>query len=83
LVPDLVVGLALTYEKYGLDSLAKGGTKPMLDPETTWRIPQNINVESVPALVRKILPKETAALNQRRAGNRGIAKRPKTTLISA
>jgi hypothetical protein len=33
LVPDLVVGVALTYQNYGVSSTAKGGAEPMLDPE--------------------------------------------------
>jgi hypothetical protein len=82
LVPDLVLGVALTYEKYGLDSIAKGGTEPMLDPETVWRIPENINVESVDPPIRKILTDEIAVLNARRAGNRGVAHGSETTPVS-
>jgi hypothetical protein len=83
LVPDLILGVALTYEKYGLNSLAKGGTEPMLDPETVWRIPENINVEPVEPPIRKVLTDEIALLNARRAGNRGLANRPETTPVSA
>lgn len=79
--PDLVIGLALTYENYGLNSRAEGGAESMLDPQTTWRIPPDINIDPVPALARVILPKEKVILNGRRAGNRG--RRYKTTLISA
>jgi hypothetical protein len=82
LVPDLILGVALTYQKYGLSSIAKGGTEPMLDPETVWRIPENINVEPVEPPVRKILIDEIAILNARRAGNRGVANDPETTPVS-
>jgi hypothetical protein len=82
-LPDLVLGIALTYERYGLGSTAKGGTEPMLDPETVWRIPADINIEPVPLPSRSILSEEVIVLNTRRAGNRGRANRNKTTLISA
>ncbi len=82
-VPDLIIGVALTYEKYGLNSIAKGGTEPMLDPETVWRIPENINIEPVEPPIRKLLTEEIAILNARRAGNRGFANRSKTTPVSA
>jgi hypothetical protein len=83
LVPDLILGLALKYEKYGLNNIAKGGTEPMLDPETAWRVPQNINVEPVEPPIRKILTNEIAVLNARQAGNRGHAKCHKTTPVLA
>lgn len=82
LVPDLILGVALTYEKFGLNSIAKGGTEPMLDPETVWRIPENINVEPVEPPIRKILSGEIAVLNARRAGNRGVGDGSKTTPVS-
>lgn len=81
LVPDLVLGVAMAYEKYGLSSVAKGGTESMLDPETVWRIPENINIEPVEPPIRKILTDEIAVLNARRAGNRGTANRHETTPV--
>jgi hypothetical protein len=83
LVPDLILGVALTYEKYGLNRIAKGNTEPMLDPDTVWRIPENINVEPVEPPIRKLLTDEVVVLNARRAGNRGVANRPETTPVSA
>ena len=83
LVPDLVLGVALTYQTYGLSRTAKGGAEPMLDPKTVWRIPSDINIDSVPPPTRRLLSEEIIVLNARRAGNRGRAKRIKTTLISA
>jgi hypothetical protein len=82
-LPDLVIGIALTYENYGLSSTAKGGTEPMLDSETVWRTPRDVNVEPVPLPSRSILLEEIIVLNTRRAGNRGRANRNKTTLTSA
>jgi hypothetical protein len=83
LVPDLILGVALKYEVYGLNTIAKGGTESMLDPEAVWRIPPNINVEPVEPPIRKILTDELAVLDARRAGNCGRANRHKTTPVSA
>jgi hypothetical protein len=83
LVPDLVVGVALTYQNYGVSSTAKGGAESMLDRKTVWRIPPDINVDPIPPPTRQLLSEEITVLNARRAGNRGRANRIKTTLISA
>jgi hypothetical protein len=73
LVPDLIIGIGLTYEKYGLS--CAGGKEPMLDPQTVWGIPPDINIEPVPLPPRPILSEEIVVLNERRAGNRGRANR--------
>lgn len=83
LLPDLIIGIGLTYEKYGLSGAAKGCKEPMLDSQTVWRISPDINIEPVPLPSRPILSEEIIVLNARRAGNRGRANRIKTTLISA
>lgn len=83
LLPDLIIGVALAYENYGVNSIAKGGVEPMFDPETIWRIPRDVNVEPVLPHTRAILPEEIVILNGRCAGNRGQAGQHKTTLISA
>jgi hypothetical protein len=44
--PELIIAVGLAFEKYGLAYVPKGGTEPMLDPETLWRIPADINVAS-------------------------------------
>lgn len=82
LVPELVTGVGLHYQQYGLNCLAKGGTEPMFDPETLWRIPENIGIEPMLPLVREILPDEIVTLNARRAGNRGRANLVETTPVS-
>jgi hypothetical protein len=82
LVPELVTGVGLHYQRYGLNCIAKGGTEPMLDPETLWRIPENIGIEPMLPLAREILPEEIAILNARRAGNRGRANLLETTPVS-
>jgi hypothetical protein len=58
LVPELVIGVGLHYQRYGLNCIAKGGTEPMLDPETLWRIPENIGIEPV-------LPSALARISER------------------
>jgi hypothetical protein len=83
LLPDLVIATGLSYEKYGLSSAANGGKEPMLDPQTVWRIPPDINIEPAPLPARSIMSEEIVVLNARRAGNRGRANRVKTTLIPA
>lgn len=70
-IPDLVLGVALTLEDYGLTQIPVSREEPTLDPETLWRIPKNINAEPVSPWIRKITGSAIAALNERRAGNRG------------
>ena len=77
LVPELVIGVGLYYQHYGLNC-----TEPMFDPETLWRIPENIGTGSILPPVRQILSDEIAILNARRAGNRGRANHPETTPVS-
>jgi hypothetical protein len=71
--PLSTIGIGLTYEKYGLS--CAGGKEPMLDPQTVWGIPPDINIEPVPLPPRPILSEEIVVLNERRAGNRGRANR--------
>jgi hypothetical protein len=82
LFPELVIGVGLHYQHYGLNYIAKGGSEPMFDPETLWRIPESIGIEPMLPLVREILPEEIVILNARRAGNRGRANLLETTPIS-
>jgi hypothetical protein len=82
LFPELVIGVGLHYQQYGLNYIAKGGSEPMFDPETLWRIPESIGIEPMLPLVREILPEEIVILNARRAGNRGRANLFETTPIS-
>jgi hypothetical protein len=82
LMPDLVIAVALNLEDLGLSVVPHALAEPMLDPETLWRIPPDINVVPVSPPVRKIRRQDLAVLNKRRAGNRGKAKVRKTTPIS-
>jgi hypothetical protein len=72
LMPDLVLGVALDLQRLGLELVPHAVDEPTLDPNTLWRIPENINVTSLAAPVRKIRPQDIEVLNRRRAGNRGI-----------
>jgi hypothetical protein len=83
LMPELVISVALTIEKYGLEFIAHGRPEPLFDPETLWRIPTDINVAPISLPVRKITIADVVVLNARRAGNRGQANRRKTTPVSA
>jgi hypothetical protein len=83
LMPELVIAVALTIEKYGLEFVTQGRAEPLFDPETLWRIPTDINVAPIFLPVRKITTTDVVVLNARRAGNRGQANRRKTTPVSA
>jgi hypothetical protein len=83
LMPELVIAVALTIEKYGLEFVTHGRAVPLFDPETLWRIPADINVAPISLPVRKINIGDVVVLNARRAGNRGQANRRKTTPVSA
>jgi hypothetical protein len=81
MMPDFVLALALSLQEYGLNSISQSREEPMLDRETVWRIPSDVNVVAVPPPVRKIDSQSIAILNARRAGNRG--KRVRVTTIDA
>ena len=75
LMPDLVLAVALEFERTGLGVLPHARARPpTLDPKRLWCIPPDINVEPLPPPVRKIRPQDLMVLNKRRAGNRGKAK---------
>src|SRR3974390_36438 len=75
LMPDLVLCVALEFQRLGLSSVSESDAETKLDPETLWRIPLDINVVPFPPPTRKISVKDIAVLNERRAGNRGRANR--------
>jgi hypothetical protein len=82
-LPELVISVAMTIENYGLQHLPHARTEPLFDPESFWRVPDSINTVAIPLPVRKITNIDVAVLNARRAGNRGKAKRQKTTPVLA
>ncbi|MFZ0147745.1 MAG: hypothetical protein WBG18_07755 [Xanthobacteraceae bacterium] len=47
LVPELVIGVGLHYQEYGLNCASVDGTEPMFDAETLWRIPEKLGIECV------------------------------------
>jgi hypothetical protein len=73
LIPDLVLAVALEFERVGLSALLGGCTEPTLDRRTLWCIPTGINVLPVAPPARKLRSDDIRALNNRRAGNRGKA----------
>ena len=79
MMPDLVLAVALEFERFGLSQIPHGQTNSTLNPDTLWRIPSDINVTPVAPPARKIRTEDLAVLNPRRAGNRGKAKQHKTT----
>ena len=80
LMPDFVLSLALSLQEYGL-KIPRSREQPMLDPETLWRVPPDVNVVAVPPPARKIDSNGIAVLNARRAGNRGKSKPRKTAPV--
>jgi hypothetical protein len=80
--PDLVLAVALEFERVGLSVVPHGHTKPALDPETLWRIPPNINVTPIPPPIRKIRARDIVILHNRRSGNRGKANIRKKAAVS-
>jgi hypothetical protein len=71
LMPNLVIAVALEFERIGLFTVPAGCTEPALDPQTLWRIPPDMNVVAVPPPSRAIRSQDIRVLNDRRAGNRG------------
>jgi hypothetical protein len=82
LMPDLVLAMALEFERLGLSVVPHARTETTLDSKTLWRIPPDINVEPISSPVREIRPQDLEVLNKRRAGNRGKAKVRETTPVS-
>jgi hypothetical protein len=80
LMPDLVLAVAMEFERYGLGVVSDARSEPALDPDRTWRISPDINVLPLPPPIRKLRRQDTVVLNNRRAGNRGRAN--KTTPVS-
>lgn len=70
-MPDLVLAVALEFELLGHAQGSGPWSEPALDPDTCWRIPDDINVAPIPPPFRKIRPEDITTLNERRAGNRG------------
>jgi len=82
LMPDLVLAVALEFERHGLSVVPHARTESALDPETLWRIPPDINVAPFPVPIRKMRAQDLKVLTNRQAGNRGKAKVRKTTPFS-
>jgi hypothetical protein len=69
LMPDLVLAAGRSFEEFALN--IAGRSDAGLDPETLWRIPEEVNVTPVPPPIRSIRPEDKRTLDARRAGNRG------------
>jgi hypothetical protein len=81
LMPELVVAVAIAFERQGLEGAGHAQSELPLDPETVWRIPADINVAALSPPEKPIIKEYLITLNQRRAGNRGKALVSKTTPI--
>jgi len=74
LTPTFVLAVARSFEDFALTKVTKR-VDAGLDPETLWRIPEDINVIPIPLPTRTIRGDDTRILNARRAGNRGRRKK--------
>jgi hypothetical protein len=84
LMPDLVLAVAMDFQRVGLAIGIGDKIKPVLDPDTLWRIPTDIDLNITPIALplRKLTQHDLIILGDRRAGNRGRANRkpePSTT----
>jgi len=75
LMPDLVLAVAMSWQDYGFDHVSWGGKETLFNPETLWRIPEDLGISKVPLPPRKLTAKDIHILNVRRAGNRGTVVR--------
>jgi hypothetical protein len=74
LMPDFVLAVARSFEDFALTKVTSR-VDAGLDPETLWRIPEDINVVPVPPPARAIRVEDARILSARRAGNRGRRNR--------
>jgi hypothetical protein len=81
LLPELVLGVAMSIQRYGLQFVAHARTEPLFDPDSLWRIPEDVNLTPFDFLTRRITKNDLAVLRARRAGNRGKAN-IKTTPVA-
>jgi hypothetical protein len=80
LMPDHVLAVGRGFEEFALTMT--GRPDAGLDPETLWRVPEDVNVDPVPPPIRTIRPVDKLILNVRRAGNRGIRNTAHGDLLS-
>ena len=74
MLPDLVIAVALKFERFGLEQIPFSRHESILNPETVWRIPADINVQPASPPTRQIKSEDLRILHNRRAGNRGRAR---------
>lgn len=67
LAPDAVLSLAAGFQKFGLEQIPHGRTRPFLTPESTWRIP--VSAEPVDLVLprRRLTAAQIQFLTIRRA----------------
>jgi hypothetical protein len=73
LAPEAVLAIGKSLQEYGLNVEVHGREGPLFDPKTVWRIPDWVNVESLPPPPRELTKSDFRVLNARRAG-RGKAQ---------
>jgi hypothetical protein len=74
LVPEVVLALALAYQRFGLTFRPHGRGVPILPPETLWRVPDVEDAPVLPLLIRRLSAPDLEYLtNKRRALKRRLA----------
>jgi hypothetical protein len=81
-MPDLVLAVALEFERRGLSRVPHAWGETVLDHRTLWCIPHHINVAPLTPPARRIRSGDRVILSARRAGNRGRANKRETTPVS-
>jgi hypothetical protein len=79
LMPELIVGLGMTIQHYGLQDREQVGS--LLDMESLWRIPSDVGLAPLSMPPRVLRRADVEILNARRAGNRGRHRQGETTPI--
>ena len=69
-LPELVLAVALSFEKFGLNYVPCGSSEPVLSPTSVWRIPSGINVAALEPPARSLSEAELGVLAARRSGDR-------------
>ena len=70
LVPEIVVALAIAFQKFGLTTIPHGRRTPIFDPETLWQLPETHVPEKLFLPVRVLTPRQIDLLQARRASKK-------------
>jgi hypothetical protein len=78
LVPEIVVAVAAAFQQFGLTTLPHGQKKPILDPETLWRVPPSHVPEKLLLPIRILSQRQIDLLKERRAPKKYEPSHPRS-----